>query len=306
MKEKMTLEKLEKQIAEGRGVGLGDSYLPWIRFKKRDTSAYSNQSLVPMPNLKRLCYFLSGAERRAAHVLWWIGASDVREQFPLWPWPHPHPLQEIDPATERQRHPGMCEVARAAGIRLFNYQGLKIPTVLSIDLLVTPSASEGMVPSFLGVSCKPASVYHKAGACDRTRERLELDRLYCMSAGFRHLLIHPEQLPRMLTVQLDWLAPLATRAFISNLTESSEYRTFIERVVTRVYTTSADTVAREESKDLNWSREFAQFVMRTAMWRQDIDVDLLQPITMTSPLKPGGRALRTVLRSRFFGDTAWT
>ncbi len=240
-----------------------------------------------------------------AHVLWWMGADDVREQFPLWPWPHAHPLKEIDPVEKWPRHPGMTEVAREAGIRLYNYPGITVPTVLSIDLLVTLSSTDGGMPRMVGVSCKPASVFAYAEASDRKRERLELDRLYCKAGNLRHLLIHPEQMPATLTRQLDWLAPLQARALTSDLIASHAYQTFLERLSKHVYAIPANTAAREASRGLHWSPDFAQFVMRTAMWRLDVDVDLLQPVSMTSPLKPGGRALRTVLRSRLFGDMAW-
>jgi hypothetical protein len=305
MSGKMTLKKLEGWILEGRGVGTRDNYLPWIHPGKRDTSDRSNQSHVPMPTLTRHCDFLSRAERHTAHLCWWVGVEDVREQYPLWPWPHEHPLQEVIVDQRWPEMPGMAEIARSAGIRLYNYVGLPIPTVLSIDLFVTIPEHRERNKTIVGISCKPAVKLATAEACDRVRVRLELDRLYCRTAELSHLLMHAESLPRPFVKNLEWLAPLQPLTAISTLAASSEYRLFVERVRRTAYVKAANDAAAEASQGLNWSPGYAQFAMRTAMWRLDVDVDLLRPVSMASPLRPGGRALRSVVRQRLFGAMAW-
>lgn len=305
MSGKMTLKKLEGWILEGRGVGTRDNYLPWIHPGKRDTSDRSNQSHVPMPTLKRHCDFLSRAERHTAHLCWWVGVEDVREQYPLWPWPHEHPSQEVIVDKRWPEMPGMTEIARSAGIHLDSYSGLQVPTILSIDLFVTLPAHSERNRTIFGISCKPAGQLSNSEACDRIRERLELDRRYCMTAELPHLVMHAETIPRSLVKNLDWLAPLRPLAAISAMAASSEYQSFVERVSRTAYENPASDAATEASQGLGWSPGYAQFAMRTAMWRLDIDVDLLRPVSMASPLRPGGRALRSVIRQRLFGDMAW-
>src|SRR5579871_3165360 len=103
---KMTLKKLREWIVEGRGTGTGDYYQPWIKITRTTSSPNSNLSIVPMPGLRRLCHFLSRGERAVAHVMWWLGAEDVREQYPLWPWEHRAPLAEVLPDHNAPHHPG--------------------------------------------------------------------------------------------------------------------------------------------------------------------------------------------------------
>lgn len=302
MREKMTIQKLEAAIAQGRGIGELDRYRPWITITRSGTSKTSNQSFVRMPCLSRHCCFLSRAERQMAHVLWWVGAEDVREQYPLWPWAHPSPYRELDRAGEWQNHPGIASVAKDAGIRLFNYPGLSIPAILTIDLLVTARVDAGSPPTLIGISCKPKEAYLEAVTTSRLRERLELDRRYCATASISHLLVHPEQLPVSLVSQLEWLAPRATRCELDSLRGTPTYQRFTDRLRKDAYGTSASRAIDMARRKAGWDKKTATRIARTAIWFQDVDVDLLSPIVLYEPLRPGGIALRSEVRRRLFGE----
>lgn len=297
---KITIAKLEAMIREGRGIGTGNDYTPWILPTKRGTSSSSNQSYVPMPMLRRHCFYLSLGERHLAHVYWWLGAADVREQFPLWPWPHLHPMAEIVPQRTWFDHPGMDAVAEDADIRVYSYPGLQISHVLTIDLMVTVTGVDGAL-RLMGVSCKPQEQFEQARPSSRLRERLELDRRYCIAADIPHLLIHPEQLPRVLVRQLEWLAPLAQHHQIDWLIKSMAYQRFVDCLDHDVWSTPTHAAAQNAGKRPGWNRRQIDFATHLAMWRQDVDVDLSVPISMASPLPRGGRRIRDDLRSRLLG-----
>ncbi len=303
MKVAMTLPRLRSQILEGRGVGVGDAYQPWIRVTKRNTSSKSNQSIAHMPGFTRQLHFLSRGEKHFAHLLLWLGVVDVREQFPLWPWPHPHPMRELT-ASPWPEHPGVSAIAREAGIALRPYAGLSVPAILSIDQFVT-LPPRGDVPRLVGVSCKPLSKLLDAAPSDRIRERLELDRRYCDVAQLKHLLVHPEQIPKTLCRQLDWLAPLMPRGKLNVLCASGSYRTFVERLHELAYNRPLQVAAKEASNGLNWPGPAIRFCTHTAVWRLDVDADVLQPLSMHEPLRPGGRAARDILRKNIFGEMSW-
>ena len=303
MRLRMSLPRLRSQILEGRGVGLGDAYQPWIRVTKRNTSSTSNQSIAHMPGFTRQLHFLSRGEKHFAHLLLWLGVVDVREQFPLWPWPHPHPMLELT-TSHWPEHPGVSAIAKEAGIALRPYAGLSVPAVLSIDQFVTLPQAEG-VTRIVGVSCKPLSKMLDAAPSDPIRERLELDRRYCEVADLRHLLVHPEQIPKTLRTQLDWLAPLVTRTKLAAVCASAPYRTFVERLHERAFAEPLHAAAREASKGLNWPDPVVRFCIHTALWRLDVDADLLHPLSMLEPLRPGGRAARDTLRRNIFGEMTW-
>lgn len=299
---RMTLNKLMEMIADGRGTGVGDSYRPWEEITRRRSSPYSNLNLIPVPHLTRLCHFLSRGEREFGLLLWWLGAEDVREQYPLWPWVHPQPLDQIGHCTIGS-HPGMAEVASDADIALGKYPGLRIPVVLSIDFLATIPASTG--PNRLvGFSCKPLDLYSRAGPGDRLRERLELDRRYCVAANIPHHLVHPEQLPRTLVVQLHWLAPIEPWLQLKQLITSDEYQLYLKHLQPTVYEVPACDASRHAASKVGWTAEENQRALRIALWYQHLDVDLLQPIHMTRPLRQGGVALREQLQRQWFGRRA--
>ena len=300
---KVTLQKLCKWILEGRGVGTGDGYKAWIQITRGLSSPHSNQAVVPMPGLRRLCHFLSRGEREVAHVMWWLGAQDVREQFPLWPWPHHAPLSEIFPDEDFPIHPGLWPVAADAGIQLYSYPGLTIPAVPSLDLIVTLPVGNAS-HRLIGCSVKPAAIFVEADSVDRVRERLELDRRYCLSANMGHLLLHAEQFPRELVKNLDWLAPLRTRAEIASFAASQQYQDFVGRVADKAYEIPASIAASEAGRAVDWNQADATFAMHTALWRLDVDVDLMRAFGLHRPLARGGRALRTVLRQRLFSAPA--
>ncbi|MBK9494701.1 MAG: hypothetical protein IPO08_09170 [Xanthomonadales bacterium] len=303
MKDSMSLRQLHSQILEGRGVGLGDAYQSWIRVTKRNTSSKSNQSIAHMPGFARQFHFLSRGEKHFAHLLLWLGVMDVREQFPLWPWPHPHPMLEHS-ERPRPQHPGVSVIAKDAGIALRPYRGLAVPAILSIDQFVTlpPQNDE---PQIVGISCKPLSQLIDTSPSDRIRERLELDRRYCDVAELKHLLVHPEQIPKTLHRQLDWLAPLVARDKLNAICTSNRYRAFIDRLNARAYTTPLKVAASEASKGLNLPDHVIRFCTHTALWRLDLDVDLLRPISMFEPIQPGGRAARDTIRKNIFGEMSW-
>jgi hypothetical protein len=303
MKDSMSLRRLHSQIIEGRGVGVGDAYQPWIRVTKRNTSSSSNQSIAHMPGFARQLHFLSRGEKHFAHLLLWLGVDDVREQFPLWPWPHPHPMLEL--STKRwPEHPGISAIAKEAGIALRPYAELAIPAILSIDQFVTlPTRDEEA--RIVGISCKPRSKLVNSSPSDRTRERLELDRRYCEVAELKHLLVHPEQIPKTLRNQLDWLAPLVPRERLNAICASGSYRAFVERLNERAYAYPLKLAASEASKGLNWPDRYVRFCTHTALWRLDVDADLLRPVSMFEPIKPGGRVARDVIRKNIFGELSW-
>ena len=298
----MTVPKLTDLIELGRGMGVGDGYQPWITLARHNTSSVSNQSYVRMPCLARHCTFLSRSERFLAHVLWWAGALDVREQFPLWPWSHPSPYQELDEVPEWPQHPGMIKVARGAGIKLYRYPGLPIPAILTIDLMVTVGWSGGKRPRLIGISCKPQDQYLHAGPADRLRERLELDHRYCEAGGIEHLLLHPEQLPLSLVRQLEWLAPRATQHELRAVRQLTAYRKFVERLQDRVYTVPASRAFRAAGRAVGWDAATSYQMGRTAIWLLDIDVDVSVPVVLHAPLRTGGIALRSEIRRRIFGE----
>jgi hypothetical protein len=300
---RMTERTLEAWILEGRGLGTRDAYQPWIQISKNVASPRSNLNLVKVPSLERPGHFLSRGERDLAYLLFWLGAVDVREQFPIWPWAHPHPVSHVWPnqSVYPYSHPGLRDIADDAGIRLWQYPGLRIPAVLSIDLVVTVPALFGP-RRLLGISSKPRDLYLNSAPNSRTRERLELDRRYCLSASMSHLLMHPETIPKPLAVNLHAMAPLGSPEQFMHLARSAEYAEFLTRLSPAVYEQAAAVAASAAGRRVGWPPSVAHRALHFATWRQDIDVDLLRALDFSRSLRPGGHHLRAALQQRFFGE----
>ena len=298
---KRSMTKLAAAIQDGQGTGTGDNYKPWIRVTRRVSSPCSNTSVVPVPHLTRLTHYLSRAERQFALFIWWLGATDVREQYPLWPWEHVHPAVQLGDDSQAI-HPGMAKIAEQAGIPLRNYPGLSLPWILTIDLLVTVSAAVN--PSrLIGVSCKPKEILDSGSPSNREIERLELDRRYCLHANIPHRVAHPELLPNELLVQLHWLAPMESFIALSSLTKTSRYQKYVERLKGTAYDRPAWIASSEAGKHVGWTTQLEQRAMRIALWYQHVDVDLSRPVVLTRPFSPGGAELRRREATRWFGTT---
>lgn len=297
---KFSMGKLAAAIHEGRGTGTADAYKPWIQITRRVSSPYSNLSVVPVPHLTRLTHYLSRGEREFALFIWWLGATDVREQYPLWPWEHLHPLTQLGASGGARHHVGMRAIAKEAGIALSNYPGLNVPTVLSLDLLVTvPSCVNSS--RLIGISCKPREVVGAGTPSSRELERLELDRRYCLHADIPHHVAHPEQLPSKLMAQLHWLAPIESHVALAALISTVQYRTYLCRLRETAYDRPAWIASRAAGRYVGWSPQLEQRALKIAIWYQHVDVDVSRPVATTQPFRPGGIEFRDRERARWLG-----
>lgn len=300
---KFTMAKLAAAIREGRGIGTGDAYQPWIQITRNTSSPFSNLNVGPVPYLKRLTHFLSRSERLFGLYLWWLGAEDVREQYPLWPWQHLHPEAQIASRSPVRYHPGMQAVATEADMPLRAYPGTKIAHVLTIDMMVTVPIS--MNPArLIGVSCKPKSVVDAGSPTDRSMERIELDRRYCIAGDIPFRLAHPEQLPPKLLVELHSVSPIEPRATLAQFVRAAPYLTYIDLLHRSAYDRPAWVASREAGKRVGWSDQEEQRAFRIAIWHQHVDHDLSKGLITTRPLVAGGIALRERGRRHWFGAGA--
>lgn len=294
-------EKLLEAIKAGVGTRAGDAYQPWITVRKKNTSATSNQSIARMPGLKRHCHFLSRGEKDLAHTLWWLGVADVREQLPLFPWQHIHPASYVEGTRDWGDHPGMQAVAREAGITLSLYPRIRIPIVLSLDLLATLRWPDGSFRGLIGFSCKSKSELEAEGQSPRLYERLELDRRYCVAGRFPHVLAYPEELPGRLPRELEAIAPLATASEITAARKDPRYKAFVEELQNTAYTMPACLAANEAGDKVGWRHDQSGCALKLAMWSLDVDNDLTRRTNLAAPLKKGGIRVRAQLRKMLLG-----
>lgn len=296
----MTWKKLLQMIAQGYGSGHGNDYKPFLRITRRNTSKVSNQSAGNwLFGYTREFHYFARTERQIALGLWWLGAKDIREQFPLWPMGHRHPLiGAVD--TEGiilPEAPGLMDLAKQAGIDHGVFPGSNVPYVATMDLMVTVVRKR--VPSLVAIPCKPRDLISAADPASRMLERMELERLFCDSLKIPRRVADQKVFSRPLIANLEWLSPSPKVA--TDLRQLACFCNFSDMLNRDIYRNPVDRTVEAASKKLGWSRERGNQAFRLLAWEQSVDIDLTQPVVMTEPALAGGRSLRKMLQTNIFG-----
>jgi hypothetical protein len=141
----VTWEILQERIAAGRGQGHYDRYLPWLWIRRKNVSGRGNQVVDPIPGYRRSSHFMAQVEWHIALLCIYLGARDVREQFPLWPQPHVHPLADYAPAQSQKWREckGLLAIADALQIDHGWEVGSDAPYIATIDIAATVKRKTG-------------------------------------------------------------------------------------------------------------------------------------------------------------------
>jgi hypothetical protein len=295
----MTWKKLAALISDGHGQGHREHYKPWLRITKRSSSPVSNIGLLPAPDLGRTHHYLSGSEKTSILLLKWLGAEDVREQYPVWPWPHLHPMLGLQHPDAGQRLKGLEEIAEDLGIEHGTFFGTDIPYVATLDVLSTWRSASGM-PLLIAHECKPASALQGDGS-KRVLERLQLTERYCALACLPRFTFHAEHLPANLAVNLDALDPRLPRPRLKALTESKGYQNLIEAFENNRAHKLPGEILESLCERTAMPPAAARSLLHLAIWKQDVDHDLTRPLELHLPLIEGGRQLKQRMEALMLG-----
>lgn len=296
---RMTLKKLDALIMAGYGQGHLHRYKPWLRVTKRDYSPSSLIGHLPLPELKRLHHFRAQAEQRVLLLLRWLGALDMRDQYPFWPWSHAHPLFGL-PGVESWSMRGLVEISRDIGIKHENYIGTDLPYVATIDILATWKAKHGGYV-LTAYDCKPEQIVKESPPGAFVHRRILLHRAYCKEAQIDYRLTHAERLPRLFLVNLDALYPLLGPGELTALRQSADYCDLVSTLSETAYDRPARVALVEAAARNGSAGDRANLILNTAIWTQDLDHDLRAPLELYEPLLKGGRWLKASLLREWGG-----
>lgn len=290
---KITWPVIKKMIAEGRGIGFGESYKSWLDITRSSTSKVSTQVTQPIPPFRRRCNFMSQSEYLIALAFSWIGA-EVREQFPLWPWEHPHPESGRKPINDRlfKGSPGMIEICREAGFSNGTFPGTQIPYIWTMDLCVHLPWIRNPANSTLMVSVKPEQIIAAtdASAFSRVREKLEGERRYCQESNIKYLSGDHTVFPAKIFEMLDTLRGSAV--IPDSHPAIPIMRSFLEKHLHRLNEEPLSYTILVLKKDYGCDHKTACLIRNHLIWHQMIDVDLTKRINYMNPPVAGGRRLR--------------
>jgi hypothetical protein len=296
----MTIERLLRLIRQGFGQGRNEDYRPWIAVTRGLSAPKSNIGVFHVPVQARPLHLLSRLEQSAGHIAAWLGAQELREQFPLFPWKWTHPLSGLSPARDclLLPAPALLTIGEEAGIDIARFVGSeRVPFVATTDLVLR----FGQPPHDRLVfwSCKPRGILDDPKAGPQAERRIELERRFAAKVGAFHAVYDGTHASKTLISQLDWLAP-----------RNDEYRSEAERLRRQGFAKAfngmdagrgtADLVASCAAA-LSLEVKEAQRLFRACAWEGSIDADLAHPIVMSRPLRRGGSRLKAQLMKQLTG-----
>lgn len=174
-----TEEKIRRMREEGYGKGTLDAYRPWIRAEK--TNSLGRARRIWSHKTSRTHHLLSDVENSLFLALeWQTNVIDIREQYPL------------DRETT-------LEIAHQLGIRHPYYPGTDVPTVMTVDLLVTKQ--HGREKSLEAFNAKR----DEEAEDERSLLKLEIQRSYFENMDIPHHIVYHSQIPARKVANIDWI-----------------------------------------------------------------------------------------------------
>lgn len=291
------------RMRDGRGQGHGDRYQPWLWIRRKNTSSKGNQVTDSLPGYRRASHFLARVEWHVGLLCLYLGARDVREQFPLWPVAHPHPLNDLFlmSGLVRPQHRGLLDIAREAGIEHGSEVGFPdVPYVATLDLAVTLAV--GQAVRLVGVSLKPLGDVLEAEPLDRMLERLELERRYFAESGDRYVIADQSLLGRYTGGNLEtFSAAQQLPAHLSCLTLVNDFSAHLVEVAKQATISEAINHVGGEMRLASFD---ANLLWRHAVWTRRVGVDITKPIELGRPLVCDNGIMAHALATALFGEVA--
>lgn len=177
----LTIGKIEKFKAEGRGKGEYEDYKPWLTV--RDFPSNGRCSREHGVKVKREFHFFSDLERYFFYISEWDDkVVNIREQFPI---------------IERQK---TMEIAEMLGYQHPKSKTTNVNAVMTIDFLITYKDKGGQLKT-VARSIKPFKELFKK----RTLEKLIIEKYYCESIGMDWAVVTEKEINRNLAINLQEL-----------------------------------------------------------------------------------------------------
>lgn len=296
----VTWDTLRERLRAGRGQGYDDDFLPWMWVRRKNVSGKGNQVVDPLPGRRRASHFFARVEWHVALLCIYLGAIDVREQYPLWPWPHQSPLKGYLPAAGQKlsNSRGLLQLARDIGIDHGWEVGSDAPYVASLDIAATTKLRSGYVVS--GIALKPHELILTDEPAERVVERLTLERLYLHELGWRHAVADRSVLGDYAAGNLEYFSSGAR--IPPRLNSAALLTEFRHRLVDAGSVTTISTGIDRAGAALDLSPFDASLLWRHLVWTRRIDIDITLPLEQGMPLQIGGRSIADAISRELFGE----
>lgn len=172
-------DKIARLQAEGHGSGSGAGYRPWLTATMFSSHGRTRQ--VWSQKTGRVHHLFSDVEYRLFVALEWSrDVHDIREQYPL----------DRDVTLE---------VARTLKLKHPYYPGTNVPTVMTVDFLVTRLRDgSSVLEAFDAKRAEAAEDEHSLTKLEIARESLNV-------LGFKHHIVLHTSIPESTIKNIDWV-----------------------------------------------------------------------------------------------------
>lgn len=244
-----SIKDYSRALKNGRGLGTGIDYLPWLRVN--DIPSRGKSTKIYGIKTERTYHLLSGVESNFFIIAEYNPqVIDIREQFPLFP---------VDL---------VLRVANEAGINYPIVSESNDPSVLSSDFLLTLS-EEGKI-SYLAIAIKKTEELKDPDVLIR----LEIERLWWAVLGIPWRLVTENQVSVITARNIEWFSvPLRGRKqlLLGNNSEQ-ETEALAKLVVPGVYEWTG--LINQLSNEMGIEEDKTIVLLKSAVWNRLIEVNM--------------------------------
>lgn len=180
MTKRTRIQNYEKMIKEGRGAGIGNEYVPWLKIQ--DVPSLGRATRLKGIKTGRQHEFLSDMERNYFYILEYSDSViDIREQFPLLP------LEET------------ILIANELGINHPKHPETGEFIVMTTDFLLTVDAEDKMLERARTIKAKD-DLLDK-----RVIEKFEIERVYWSKKGIDWGIVTEEEIDKAIAHNISYV-----------------------------------------------------------------------------------------------------
>lgn len=249
---------IARKIREGRGLGELTAYKPWLYV--REVPSLGRSHIALSATVGREHHLLSDLEELVfLYADYSPSIVDIREQYPLFP------------------RKETVAIAEEMGINHPAHYG--VTDVLTEDFVFT---MKGSARKLIARQVK----YVQDLESLEVRQKLEVQRRYFERRGIEWKLITERDVPTIVSNNLKWLRRGAIETF-----EDTDIRHFQEAMRISKGSEALGAWLRRTADDLGFPRDRAMLLFKRLVWGHVIDLDIRQPIALTTSLSALGLRL---------------
>lgn len=247
--------KVQKRLREGRGVGTGEEYVPWV--KTSDFSSLGRATRLKGTKIPRIYHLQSDIQYRAFLLFeFQSNICDIREAFPLLD------VMEIIDSKDNLR------------FDKFRDKESNEPYVITTNFLLTMKDPKGR-ETYIARTIKNTSELKRK----ITWEKLEIERRYWSQKNIDWKVITEKELPRQLAKNLEWVR--------ETLFEVEMDKKFLSMELFRELNQNGDqnvtSILKSFDKQKQLNKGSGLFLFRYLIAKKEIQVDMYKEINLSLP-----------------------